>query len=278
MFPHGWYVVHAGPQLEPGTTRTADLLDRTLTITREQSGGVIVTDATGHHLPVHETAGAVFAWWGPDSPDWQVGPFPELNDTRRWTPVHWLRSGVVRTTVENAQRDVVDNAHFEPVHGLRHASTTARPAGRYLDTVSQGIITLRRIGGPPLLAHLYLDGQLHGPGLLVYRTTITIGIQVHNLVFSAVTPVDGENSVFFAGVAVRKLPIPGVNGLVNRAAAKGILADYEADARFWASGRQRSPDAGEPTEDELRMFAMYEGWLAQYQEHDGVSVRVAERT
>jgi hypothetical protein len=264
MFPNGWYVIHAGDGLIPGTRKRAQLLCTELEIAREVDGAVTVTDADGRVLAVHQIAGAVLVWHGAGAPAWRVGPFPEL-DGRRWTPVHWLPSGEVHTTVENAQRDVLDNAHFGPVHGLREADTRAHRYGHALDTVSQGIVSLRRIGGPPLLAHLRLNGRLHGPGVLVYRTTLTIGFQIRNLVFSAVTPATEEDRcVFFAGVAVRRLPLPFVNQMMVRTTAKGLLLDYEADAAYWAAGRVRPAEAGPVTEEDRRLAELYDDWLAQY--------------
>jgi phenylpropionate dioxygenase-like ring-hydroxylating dioxygenase large terminal subunit len=262
MIPRGWYVVCTSADLERAGPRSANLFGTTLHLQRNASGEPAIRDEDGE-LPAYEIAGAVFAWYGGHPPDWRPGPFPELAD-RRWTQVHWLPSEPVRTTVQNAQRDVVDNAHFGPVHGLRNADTRAWDAGHAFDTVSQGIITLRRIGGPPLLAHLSLDGRLHGPGLLVYRTTVTIGFQISNLVFSAVTPIDDERCVFFAGVSVRKLPLPGVNRFVVKSAARSLLLDYESDAAYWSGGRVRDAAAGEPTDDERRMDKLFHEWLAQY--------------
>ena len=46
----------------------------------------------------------------------------------------------------NVQRDVIDNGHFGPVHCLDSAETRAARDGRYLDTVSQGILNIRRLG------------------------------------------------------------------------------------------------------------------------------------
>ena len=264
--PTGWYVIHAGPGLEPGTRVSSNLLCTQLQIARAADRSVTVHDADGRELLTQEIAGAVFAWHGGETPTWRVGPFPQLGDGR-WTPVHWVPAPEVNTTVENAQHDVLDNAHFGPVHGLRDAETRARADGHALNTVSQGIISLRRIGGPPLLAHLKLDGRLHGPGLLVYTTIITIGVQIRNLVFSAVTPTTSpDRCMFFAGVAVRRLPLPWVNQLMIRTAAKGLLADYQADAAYWAAGRIRPPEAGEPTEEELQLDALYDSWMAQHME------------
>lgn len=259
-WPAGWYVVHDGNGLGPGHPVAVEALGGRLLLERRSGGGVRVRTGSGAELPVDGLGGAVAVWSGAEPPPYRLGPFPELGE-RRWSGVRWAATGVVRTTVANAQRDVVDNAHFEPVHGLRNPETRAADRGHAFDTVSQGVISLRRIGGPPLLAHLRLDGRLHGPGLLAYRTTITAGIQIHNLLFSAVTPIDAERSRFFAGIAVRRLRVPVLDRLILRSAIAGLLQDYDRDAAYWAAGRPRPPEAGPETEEEQAMGERFERWL-----------------
>lgn len=256
--PDGWYFVHDVASLRPASAVQVFALGDDLTVARDRGGSVIVRGTDGETRRTDVVAGAVFVWHGRGEPGYRL---ESTDQGPGWTPVRWATTGVVATSVANAMRDVIDNAHFEAVHGLRGAETTAVDAGHAIETVSQGAIRLSRIGLPPLLAHLRLDGRLDGPGLLVYRTTITCGTRIRNVLLSAITPLDGGTARFAVGVSVRR--VPGLSWLIVRTALRGLLRDYDADARYWAAGRPRPEGAGPLRDDERALHALYDAWLAR---------------
>ncbi len=203
----------------------------------------------------------VLVWEGDGSSDFTIDRCEELGD-RRWTDIRWGRSPVYRTSVVAVQRDVVDNDHFGPVHHLDQAETRAHPRGPFLDTVSQGIINLSRLGGPPLLGHIRLMGRLHGIGLLTYRTTITLGIRLRSLVLSAPTPIDADHVQFHVGVAVRRI-FPGASELMRAAVLASVLNDIRNDAVLWEAPAGAGESAPRLPE-QARMFEIFDTWLTQH--------------
>ena len=262
MIPNSWYMVMPGSALAAGATHTERALGTEFPIARDGAGAVTVRDARGARRHVHEVNDMVLVWEGDTEPAFVIAPCPELADAR-WTSVRWGRSPVYRTSVVNVQRDVVDNGHFGPVHCLDAAETRASRDGRHFDTVSQGILNLRRLGGPPLLGHIRLDGRLHGLGLLTYRTVITLGVQLRSLVLSAPTPVDDDHVCFHLGIATARI-FPGASEIMRRAVLASVLHDIRRDAVHWESahGRFPGPDVEEP--EQARLFAMFDSWLAQH--------------
>ncbi len=261
LFPTGWYVVELASSLAAGEGRKLPRLGGQVEVARARDGSVAVVDDAGRELVARERADMILAWSGEGEPWFEIERFPELARPD-WSPIAWHRSRPIRTSVENAMRDVADNGHFEPVHGLHGAETRIEPDGRFLDVQTQGILDTSRWGAPPLKGHIRLDGRLHGPGLLTYRTTITLGIQIRNLVFSAATPIDAERIQMFAGVSIRRLP--WISRLVQRRMVAGLAEDYERDAGYWeTSGRFPQPQAA-PEQDEA--MDRYDAWLAQYRE------------
>jgi len=260
MFPTSWYMIDISSSLAVGQTRTIQILGQELQVKRSPDGSVQVTDESGKELHVRDVNDMIMVWYGDEEPWFEVEAFPELSKPE-WRPVRWHRSRVFRTTVDNTMRDAVDNGHFGPVHGLDRAETQAWQEGPYLDTRSQGIIDTKRMGGPSLKGHLYLKGRLYGMGLLTYRMTITLGIQLHNVTFSASTPVDAEHVQMFGGVSLRKVFL--LSGLIQRQMVSALAKDYESDALHREnSGRY---NVHQLTNEETVLFDLYDGWLSQFQ-------------
>jgi len=261
MFPSGWYMVAVSSGLAPGASRVDRALGTEFTVTRGRDGSLTVRDAVGRLRQAHEVNDMVLVWEGDGAPDFTIDPCEELGD-RKWTDIRWGRSPVYRTSVVAVQRDVVDNDHFGPVHHLDQAETRAHPRGPFLDTVSQGIINLSRLGGPQLLGHIRLTGRLHGIGLLTYRTTITLGIRLRSLVLSAPTPVDADHVQFHVGVAVRRI-FPGASELMRASVLASVLNDIRNDAVLWEAPAGAGESAARLPE-QARMFEMFDTWLTQH--------------
>lgn len=260
--PESWYMVAPSGRVERGGALREALLGTELTLTRRADGRVDARDAAGRARAVAEVNGMVLVWEGAGDPTWEVAPFAEYGDPA-WTDLRWARSRTYAAPVQTVQRDVVDNDHFAPVHHLDGPETRARFEGHHVHTVSQGIMNLARIGGPPLRCHIRLAGTLHGVGLLTYRTTITIGLQIHGLLVTAPTPVDSARVRFYVGAMTGRWRIPGVAALVRRGVVASVLDDTERDAAYWESpaGRYLSPTP-DPEWPERR--AAFERWLAQF--------------
>jgi hypothetical protein len=263
MIPDGWYMVLPSSALRSGQTHTEQALCTQLTITRQANGAVSVTDATGATRQVLEVNDMITVWEGDGKPGFAIEACAELSD-RAWTGVRWGRSPVYQTSVVNVQRDVVDNDHFAPVHHLEGAETTAQPAGPYLDTVSQGIMNLRRLGGPPMLCHIRLTGRLHGVGLLTYRTTITLGTQLCSLVLSAPTPIDAHTVRFHVGISVKRL-FPVASEVMRYAVLASVLKDISRDAQHWETPVGRLGEDRARAAEQVRMFGVFDRWLEQHQ-------------
>ena len=271
--PDGWYMALPGSSLRAAAPARVRMLGTELTVERSAAGSAVARDAAGRPRLAREVNDMVVVWHGDAEPTFDVAPCPEL-ESGRWTSVLWGASRVYATAVQNVQRDVVDNAHFEPVHHLSGAETRVDPRGPYLDTTSQGIMNMRRLGGPPMLAHIRLDGRLHGLGLLTYRTTITLGVQIRSLVLSAPTPIDDRHVRMQLGIATPRLPVPGAAAVLRKAIHLSVLADYERDAVHWESARARF--AGGVVDDEAsRLLGTFDRWLEQFAGRSGGAVASA---
>ncbi len=267
--PESWYMAAPSGQVARGATVREAMLGTEVTLTRGADGVVAARDARGRARAVCEVSDMVLVWEGRGEPTFAVAPFAEHGDPA-WTGFRWTRSRTYATPVQNVQRDVIDNDHFAPVHHLDRAETRAAFAGPFVDTVSQGIMNLARIGGPPLKCHIRLDGRLHGVGLLTYRTTITLGIQIRGLLVTAPTPVDERRVRFHIGALTDRWKIPGVAALVRRGVVASVVADTERDAMHWESPAGRYEAAAPDPENPVH-FARFERWLAQFGGADAVA-------
>ncbi len=245
-----------------GATMREPMLGTEITLTRGADGRVEARDARGRLRTVAEVSDMVLVWEGAADPTYEVAPFAELGDPA-WTDFRWARSRRYATPVQNVQRDVVDNDHFAPVHHLDRAETRASFDGCFVDTTSHGIMNLARIGGPPLRCHIRLDGRLHGVGILTYRTTITIGIQIHGLLVTAPTPVDADHVRFHVGALTRRWKIPGIATLVRRGVVASVIADTARDAMHWESPSGRY-EAASPDPDGPALAARFDRWMEQF--------------
>lgn len=260
--PESWYMAAPSEDLVLGVERREAMLGTEITLARGADGRVQARDAAGRARAVSEVNGMVLVWEGAGDPRWELDAFAEYGDAR-WTDFKWARSRIYTVPVQSVQRDVVDNDHFAPVHHLDGPETRARFEGHSVHTVSQGIMNLARIGGPPLRCHIRLAGTLHGVGILTYRTTITIGIQIHGLLVTAPTPVDASRVRFRIGAMTGRWRIPGVAALVRRGVVASVIEDTERDATYWESpeGRYLSPTP-DPEWPERR--TSFERWLSQF--------------
>lgn len=262
QIPSSWYVVHEAPALKKGQTVTERLLGTELTISRSRDGAVQVRDSSGRRRASCEVSEMVMVWEGAGEPTFGIEPIAELGDPS-WSGMLWSRSRIFDAPITHIQKDVVDNDHFEQVHHLDLADTRIEYDGPVLKTISQGIMNLRRIGGPPLRCHIRLDGKLHGMGLLTYRTTITLGLQLHGVLVSAPTPVDATHTRMFMGVLAKRWVVPGVASLICRGVRDSVLVDYENDARYWESPARRYVSEA-PSPSNAVNLVQFDRWLAGF--------------
>jgi hypothetical protein len=248
--------------LRSGHDVTMTRLGRSLTVRRDAEGALSATVAGGSTLPVLEANDLVFAWHGPGAPTFTIHPLPALSSPC-WTTVRWKKLRPVRTSVVNVMRDVVDNAHFGPVHGVREADTRAFQEGHHLRTRTQGIIDTSRFGGPPLHGHLLLEGRVHGLGLLTYEGLLTLGVQIPHVVLSAVAPIDEAHVEVWIGIAVKKVPLPGASSFLRGTFLRGLEEDCLADARFWESADGRSTSAPHDAAG-AELLALFDTWLTRF--------------
>lgn len=260
MFPHSWYPLLPASQLAPGEGRNLDRLGTTLRAERAADGTVSIIARSGAPVPACEVNDLVFAWHGPAEPSFAVEPLPQIG-ADGWTPVDWRQLRPFETSITNVMRDVVDNAHFEPVHKLAEADTRAWIDGHHLCTRSQGIVDTSRFGGPRFRGHLLLDGRVHGMGLLTYNGTFTMGVQLPHVLLSAAVPLDDGRVQMWVGVTVKRTPVPGLSRFLRGRFLRGLIEDYLADAEYWESPAGRLQP--EPSDDlEAELYAVFDRWLA----------------
>lgn len=237
------------------------------------------TNAHGESVSVCEQNALVLVWSGPDEPEWFVQRVPELDD-ERWTAIRWRRLGPFHARARTIMRDVVDNGHFEPVHGLMGAQTRAWAEGPCLRTVSQGEVGIpRRLDratrrGLTPRGHLRLEGRLHGPCLLSYRGTLRFGFRLEHILLSAVVPTQDDHTVaIWIGVTIQRMP-PVPSSIVVRRLLDDLERDYEKDAPLWrhpaASLDERTTDAA-VTDADARLFSIFDDWYACFGEGDRAS-------
>ena len=260
MVPSAWYPVLPSSQLTAGSSTTLAFAGGELALSRNADG------ALHSQLPadrVVERNGLIFVWHGDEAPEFEVEVLPEIGD-RGWTSVKWKAMRPFETTIENVMRDVVDNAHFGPVHKMAEADTRAWQDGHHLITRSQGIVDLRRFGGPPLRGHLRLDGRVHGPGLLTYHSVLTLGVQTQTILLSAAYPIDENTVQMWVGVTIPRRRVPGLQRLILSRYLTALERDYLADAEFWESEQGRmAPTPSDAIEEEL--YEVFDGWFEAFQ-------------
>jgi phenylpropionate dioxygenase-like ring-hydroxylating dioxygenase large terminal subunit len=262
MIPNGWYMICPSNALAPGRRITERALGTSLQLERDPEGRIAVRDADGRERLGRQANEMILVWEGDLPPAFSIDAFPELSDAQ-WTSVKWTRSRTFATTVENIQRDIVDNFHLDPVHHIENPETRASADGYFLNAVSQGFVNLWRFGAPPGFAHLRFEGRLHGPGLLMYHSRITFWLKVEALVFNALMPIDEGHVCIHGGVMVRKSFLPGMAAFVQWRAMGSLLDDYERDSANWESREGRLAAPALTTEDEA-LFALYERWIHQF--------------
>lgn len=264
MFPTSWYPLLPASTLGRGESEEVRWLGAVHRVSRSTDGRARVQAPDGRDLPVQEVNDVVFAWSGADEPDFHIGAVPELARPD-WTAVRWRKLRPFRTTIDNVMRDVVDNAHFGPVHQLAHADTRAWLDGAHLRTRSRGIIRTDRFGGPRLHANLLLEGRVHGLGLLTYQGLLTIGVQLPHVLLSAAMPLDAEHVQMWVGVSVKRVPLPGANGFLLGRFLDGLEEDYLADAEFWESPEGRmAPTPSDALDAEL--YGVFDAWIQRFTE------------
>jgi hypothetical protein len=263
VFPTAWYPLLPASMLAPNTTERLTWLGTEHVVARDAHGGVTVRDPSGRSLHTTEVNDLILAWAGPGEPFYAVDAVPELGRSD-WTAVSWRKMRPFQTSIENVMRDVVDNAHFGPVHKLLRADTRAWREGAHLRTRSRGLIQTDRFGGPRLHANLLLEGRVHGPGLLTYQGLLTMGIQLPHVLLSAALPLDADHVQMWLGVSVRRIPVPGLSRPLVGRFLDGLEEDYLADAEFWESPQGRmSPtpsDAGDAA-----LYAVFDEWFSAFQ-------------
>lgn len=261
MLPTAWYPLLPAASLTAGSQETLQRLGSTWTARKSHDGEYSVLE--GQQARPHRVVNdLLFAWSGSEEPSYEVTQLQEVGSTE-YTAVLWKKLRPFATTIENVMRDVVDNAHFEPVHRLYEADTRAWQDGSHLRTRSQGIIDASRFGGPRLRGHLLMNGRVHGPGLLTYQATLTMGIQLSHILLSAAVPVDEEHVQMYVGVSLRKIPLPGVNRFLLRRFLLGLEADYLADAEYWESDAGRmQPEPSDAVEEEL--YKVFDAWFSEF--------------
>jgi len=260
VIPSAWYPLIPSSHLPAGSSAELELAGKPLLLARSESGEV--RGGQGTHA-IRERNGLVFVWHGDGEPTFDVEELEEVTSPD-WTPVRWMKLRTFETTIENVMRDVVDNAHFGPVHKLQDADTRAWQEGLHLITRSQGIVDLRRFGGPPLRGHLRLDGRVHGPGLLTYRSLVTVGIQMRQILLSAAAPLDDNRVQIWIGVTVPTPPVPGLTRLIVSNYLRALQIDYLADAEFWESEEGRMP-AKPADEIEAGLYAVFDRWMSGFE-------------
>jgi hypothetical protein len=239
------------------------MLARSMTASRSQVGAIrVVDDQSGRAQRVRETNQMVFVWHGSDEPEFEIAPIAELN-APNWRPLRWRKLRPFATTLENVKRDVVDDHHFGPVHGVHDAHTRASIQGPFFDTVTEGLIDTSRFAGPRLLAHLRLDGRLHGLGLLVYHMTVTMGIQLRFVTLSTATPIDAAHTRMYIALCMQRAPLGPLAGLVEPLVFKNFALNFEHDRIHWETPKGRfDPDVRLPAEAEL--LEVFERWAAGF--------------
>jgi phenylpropionate dioxygenase-like ring-hydroxylating dioxygenase large terminal subunit len=262
-FPSAWYVVCLGADLPPGGSVRVDMLSTSMTARRASRGEVqVVDDRTGLALPAREVNEMVMAWYGPGEPRFEIAPIPELS-MPGWRRLRWRKPRPFATTVENVMRDVVDNDHFGPVHGLLGARTDAEQNGPFLDTLSEGIIDTSRFAGPKLLAHLRIEGRLHGMGLLVYHMTVTMGLRLRYVTVSTATPIDEGHVRMHLALCMQRAPLGPFSGLVEPLVLDNFAHNFENDRGHWESASGRFEPEARLTR-ERPLLGIFDRWAAGF--------------
>ncbi|MCO4772725.1 MAG: hypothetical protein KDA24_22020 [Deltaproteobacteria bacterium] len=278
LFRDFWYPVLPSTSLTSGESQSLTVRGSAHRLSRV--GGAAILSEAGESTATCEVNGLVFAWSGSGEPDWQVHPLPEFDDPS-WTPLTWRRLGPYAATARDVMRDVVDNGHFEPVHGLMGAATSAWEEGPHLRTVSQGKVgiprrypSLVRRGLTPR-GHLRLEGRIHGPCLLSYRGTLSFGIHLEHILLSAVVPIDEATVEIWIGVSIQRQPLLP-NWIVQRRIMDDLQSDYDKDAALWKLCQDNAAAGGVPApaqrpvlEEEARLFSVFDDWWGSFHPEPG---------
>lgn len=161
-YPRGWFALAFAEQLSEGATCTA--FDLELRYGRDASGRPTLSSlADGATLPVEAHSGMVFAWFDPDGgPPRFDCPRIEGYGTDAWTP--WtVHSSVVATQPREVIENIVDRAHFGPVHRAElesfEVSFDAHRVHQHTSASADGV----HGGSDTFVNHAIY----HGPGILI---------------------------------------------------------------------------------------------------------------
>lgn len=176
---------------------------------------------------VHEHSGVIFVYAGPGAPTWEVPPIPEAADERFGPALY--RDYRVRTHVQEMRENLVDEAHFQFIHGAsRPVEQEFVPNGRFA-RVSM------RFGKPLLWGRGRVDsefrGEMYGPGVALVRVTTSI---MDISAIALTTPVDEQLSEMRMIYLIKRPPFaPLLHPLLRAIFRITAYGEVDAEAAIW---------------------------------------------
>lgn len=188
--------------------------------------------------PVHEINGQIMVYHDPSGapPSWTIPEFPEYTD-ETWTPFSEGYSWMIRTHPQELGENGMDSAHFSFLHSqqTRKMRTEAveidgpiliHRTFQYYNVFGVAKLLVPEVTGP-------LDVTLYGLGCAVNRTCVDAKFKLYYTFAFYFTPVDEEHTALYSMLAMRKMTLPFVNGLLIRKAIAEGKRTIDQDVPIW---------------------------------------------
>ncbi len=194
MFPRGWFVVAFAEQVGPAAAVPLRYFGQTLSMHRDDAGGVHVTDGDGGERLVLERNGLVFVHHDASGapPRFDIPVLPEHGHPD-WQP--WVHKCMhLRTHSREIVENVADRAHFLPVHDTVNETFETE----FVDHIAVQRSTGR--GGAHPEVTFTSEATYYGPGYQITRIE-TLGVKA--LLVNAHTMIDAASLDLRFGVMMK---------------------------------------------------------------------------
>ncbi len=220
--------------------------------------GPISKKATLGSWPVIERNGMIFVWHHPEGegPDFDVPSLPN-DGSSEWTPWrhHVLR---IKTHSKEIVENVVDLAHFMPVHGT-HVETFVNEFDGHKAIQRTKGTAYPRGGGKD---RFELDAIYYGPG---YQISDMRGY-LHSLLVNAHTMIDEHTLDLRFGVSLKPRGSSEHNDAFAEAYIKNLTTGFLEDVEIWENKVYRDTPLLARSDGPIMKLRR---WYAQFYTQDG---------
>ena len=174
---------------------------------------------------VKELNGMIFLWYHPagEAPDFEVPVLPNEQE-EGWLP--WAHSIIrIKTHSKEIVENVVDLAHFGPVHGT-HVDRFDNEFTDHMAIQRTGGVAYPRGGGKD---NFELDATYYGPG---FQISDMRGY-MHSMLVNAHTMIDENTLDLRFGVSIKPLPDKEATEQIRKMYVENLTVGFLEDVQIW---------------------------------------------